>query len=121
MAMNLKAYAKQLNNPGVSHKNHPGPKHGELWTADSLPFSDGINRKSRPVLVIGRRGNELLCYKCTSQHSDYRKRYELQDLIEAGLCVPTFLDYEVLHIPCNKLIHRMGHISEADAEGFGAL
>ena len=121
MAMNLRAYAKQLNNPGAGHKNHPGPQHGEIWMADSLPFSDGVNSKSRPVLVMGRQGNELLCYKCTSQYSDHRERYELLDLTEAGLCVPTFLDYEILRIPRDKLVYRMGHISEADAEGFGAL
>ena len=98
--------------------NRQSPKKGEIWMADSLPFCDGVNSKDRPVLIISRKDRAYKCYKCTSQHSDFRKRYEIQDLEEAGLFHRTFIDYDVVLIPIDKLTYKMGKLSENDVEHF---
>lgn len=89
--------------------------------ADSLLFADGISSKDRPVLVKSRDGESVLCFKCTSQISQTRKRYEIVDLDEAALEHCTYLDYDLLRIPRSKLVYPMGCLSEEDKEGFGAL
>ena len=88
---------------------------------NSLPFCDGIQSKDRPVLVKSCEGTLLKCYKCTSQLSVLRERYEIQDLEEAGVNRRTFIDYEILSIPLEKLSFKMGKLSQYDRENFGKL
>ncbi len=97
------------------------PRQGEIWLADSLLFDDGIHSKGRPVLVKSRRGNDFLCYRCTSKESSFRERYRVSDIDEAGLAVCSFIDYESVLVPREKLIYRLGTLSEDDRQGFGRL
>lgn len=122
MARDYREYSRFFKNTGKPpSRDRSGPKHGEIWMVDSLPFADGINSKDRPVLVKSRDGETILCFKCTSQFSQTRKRYEIVNLDEAGLDHRTYLDYDLLRIPRSKLVYHMGRLSEEDNEGFGAL
>ena len=98
-----------------------GPKSGEIWYADALMFNDGIHTKDRPVLIKRRNDQMFECFKCTSQTKDYRERYEIKDLDEAGLDHRTFIDYDILHIPRSKLLYRLGKLSDDDRAAFGRL
>ena len=103
------------------NRRMPAPHHGEIWMADSLPFEDRIHSKNRPVLIKKRDGDIFLCYKCTSQESTFRERYKVMNLEEAGLTKYSFIDYEPILIPREKLSYKLGSISEEDMESFGKL
>ena len=95
------------------------PHQGEIWLADSLPFVGGAGSKSRPVLVKGRNEESYICFKCTSQISASRRRYRIKNLTDAGLNKISYLDYDPITIPRNRLVYRIGMMSEEDIEGFG--
>ncbi len=62
-----------------------------------------------------------MCFKCTSKESSFRERYRVQDIDEAGLLVCSFIDNELVIIPRDKLIYRLGILSEEDCQNFGRL
>ena len=97
------------------------PKKGEIWYADALLFNDGIHSKDRPVLIKSRDGQTFTCFKCTSQISSFRQRYEITDLVEAGLDRRTFIDYDTIRIDRSKLLFKRGCLSEEDRAAFGRL
>lgn len=101
-------------NTGVPHR-------GEFWLAKGLPYEDGINSKDRPVLIVKRKGETFLCFKCTSQASESRERYAIVDLVDAGLVKQSYIDYQPILVPKEKLKHRLGEISQVDMTRFGAL
>ena len=98
-----------------------GPQNGDVWLAKDLPFADGINSKSRPVVIKGKDGDRFRCFKCTTKKSEFRPRYEVIDLIEAGLEKGSFIDYEPILISRSKLSYKMGSISALDRAQFGML
>ncbi len=98
-----------------------GPKSGEIWYADALMFNDGIHSKDRPVLIKKRNDQMFECYKCTSQAKDFRERFEIKDLDEAGLDHRTFIDYDIIHIPRTKLVYCLGRLSDDDRTAFGRI
>ncbi len=109
-------------NPSDQRRCHEkAPRQGEIWLADRLPFEDGIHSKGRPVLVKSRGGNDFLCYRCTTKKSSFRERYRVSDIDEAGLAVCSFIDYEPVIVPREKLIYRLGTLSEDDRQSFGRL
>ena len=111
-------HLKLNRSPG---RNRSGPRRGEFWMAESLAFEDGIHSKDRPVLIRSRDGESFVCYKCTSQESSFRERYRVMDIEEAGLMKHSFIDYELIRVPRDKLSYKLGSISESDREGFGRL
>ena len=89
--------------------------------ADALPFEDGIHSKNRPVVIKKREGDGFICFKCTSQESDFRERYRVIDLEEAGLMKCSFIDYEAIYVPKEKLSYKLGVLSEDDIFAFERL
>lgn len=112
-----------MNNYWIQERKYkgPAPHMGEIWLAQGLPFDDGIHSKDRPVLVDSRHDDVLICYKCTSKHSESRKRYEIKDLDSAGLKVISYLDYTPVLIPRKKLVYLLGVLSNEDKAAFGRL
>ena len=90
------------------------PKPGEVWWVSML---DGI--KDRPILVISCDGDVVRCRKCTSQTSAFRQRDLIEDCLEAGLDKTTYVDPEKRTIPRDRLVRRMGELSEYDRTKFG--
>lgn len=107
--------------PMYRNRNRAAPHHGEIWLAEALPFEDGIHSKNRPVVIKKREGDMFLCFKCTSQMSDFRERYRVLDLEEAGLTKYSFIDYEPIYVPREKLSYKLGVMSEEDLSAFGRL
>ena len=97
------------------------PHQGEIWFADSLPFDGGKESKSRPVVIKAREGENFVCYKCTSQSSTFRNRYEIINLEEAGLDKVSYIDYDPIFIKREQLVYRLGMMSEEDIKLFGKL
>ena len=95
-------------------KSKSSPQSGEVWLADSLSFDDSSGSKSRPVMIRRREGDSFICYKCTTKPKDYRNRYRILDLEEAGLEKDTYLDHEPIKVGRNQLLYRMGTISQDD-------
>ena len=92
------------------------PVIGEVWFAKDIPFDDGINRKGRPVIVLGIDGEYVSCYRCTSKNAPYRNRYPIVDLDSSGLDVDTYVDLERSSVPNSKLVCRLGRLSKSDCE-----
>ena len=90
------------------------PKPGEVWWVSNL---DGI--KDRPVLVLGHSSNNIRFRKCTSKSSAEFHRDLIEDYYEAGLDKSTFVDREVRVIDRNRLVRKMGSLSDYDREKFG--
>ena len=90
------------------------PQPGEIWWASNL---DGI--KDRPVLILGRSGDVCQYRKCTSQLSEIRERAVIEDYIEAGLDKETYVDTDICTIERNRLVRKLGKLSEYDCEKFG--
>ena len=100
---------KSMNNAG---KGTPQP--GEIWWVSNL---DGI--KDRPVLILGHNGNMYTFRKCTSQTSTSRQRDVIEDYYDAGLDKATYVDPDRRTIERNRLVRKMGELSESDREKFG--
>ena len=100
---------KAMNNYG---KGTPQP--GEIWWVSNL---DGI--KDRPVLILGHIGSTYTFRKCTSQTSTFRQRDIIEDYFGAGLDKATYVDLDRRTIERNRLVRKMGELSEFDREKFG--
>ena len=97
------------------------PYQGEIWFADSLPFDGGKESKSRPVVIKACEGKDFVCYKCTSQFSQFRNQYKIMDLEEAGLDKESYIDYDPVFVKREQLVYKLGMMSEEDIELFGKL
>lgn len=100
---------KAMNNSG---KGTPQP--GEIWWVSNL---NGI--KDRPVLILGHTGSIYTFRKCTSQTSTFRQRDTIEDYYDAGLDKATYVDPDRRTIERNRLVRKMGELSEFDREKFG--
>ena len=102
---------------GLKAMNKSGkcsPQAGEIWWVSNL---DGI--KDRPVLILGHSGNMVSFRKCTSQFSSCRPRVLIEDYFDAGLEKETYVDPECRSISRDRLVRKMGELSEYDREKFG--
>ena len=109
-------YMKQYKRNEKS-KNNAGrgtPMPGEIWWVSNLD-----NIKDRPVLVLGCSGNMVTFRRCTSQTSTVRQRDLIEDYMEAGLDKETYVDKEVRSTPRDRLVRKIGMLSEYDREKFG--
>ncbi len=57
----------------------------------------------------------------TSQHSNTVNRTLIEDYLAAGLDKDTYVDPNVRTIPRNRLVRRMGKLSDYDLEKFGIM
>ncbi len=109
-------YLKQYKR-GTGKTNNAGkgtPQPGEIWWVSNL---DGI--KDRPVLILDYNGNMYRCRKCTSQPSAIRQRDVIEDYMEAGLDKETYVDPEIRTLERNRLVRKLGKLSEYDRSTFG--
>lgn len=98
-----------------------GPRRGEVWFAESLPFDGITGAKSRPVVIKKRENNMFVCFKCTSQRSNIRNRYKVLNPIEAGLDKDSYIDYDPIVVPKEKLTFCLGELTVEDLSCFGKL
>ncbi len=112
MNVRLNQYKKDLKTGGKPSKGTPLP--GEVWWVPNL---DGI--KDRPILVISCSGGTVTFRKCTSQSSAIRQRDLIEDYFEAGLEKVTYVDPEVRTIGRNRLLRKMGSLTDYDRQKFG--
>ncbi len=110
-------YLGQYKRSQKPRRNNTGsgtPCPGEVWWVSNL---DGI--KDRPILVLRCESGTVTFRKCTSQHSCTVARTLIEDYLEAGLDKETYVDPNVRTIPRNRLVRRMGKLSDYDLEKFG--
>lgn len=99
--------------------NNKGYRPGDVVFGKNIEFEQAPGKKSRPLIYLGRKGNEALCLKCTTQYKTYRQLYKITDLWEAGLDKVTYVDTTVISIPMSKLIEHRGKLSEEDMMNLG--
>jgi len=87
-----------------------------VWWVNNLSYGDGFNSKGRPVVVVAVSGDAVTYRKCTSQTCYGRERYRIIDLMSAGLEKETYVDMETLTMKRDRLHHKMGRLSEHDAD-----
>lgn len=110
-------YMSQYKRQSSKPKNVAGkgtPKPGELWWASNV---DGI--KDRPVLIVGQKGGDFTFRKCTSQTSMVKQRDVIEDYYEAGLEKATYVDPDRCTIGRNRLLWKVGELSDYDRSKFG--
>ena len=109
-------YMKQYkrNQKSVNNTGKGTPQPGEIWWVSNL---DGI--KDRPILILGHTGDMYTYRKCTSQTSTVKQRDLIEDYFEAGLDKATYVDPDRRTINRNRLMRKMGELSEFDREKFG--
>lgn len=105
-----------LTSKNISSFKNAVPKRGDIWWTNRLAFTNGIDGKERPVLILQDCGSDVKCFKCTTKNSDFRDRYEICDLLEAGLERTTYVDLEVHLLPKTKLSRRIGRLSFEDSK-----
>lgn len=108
----INQYKRNLRAMNNSGKGTPQP--GEIWWVSNL---NGI--KDRPVLILGHTGSTYTFRKCTSQTSTFRQRDTIEDYYDAGLDKATYVDPDRRKIERNRLVRKMGELSEFDREKFG--
>ena len=86
------------------------PHLGDIWWVSNL---DGI--KDRPILVLEFKDGVVTFLKCTSQSKDYRESVLIEDYYEAGLEKATYIDPQIRTISRNRLVRRLGKLSDYDA------
>ena len=111
MADCLNQYMKSRR---TRHNRSPrAPNPGEVWWVENL---DGI--KDRPILVVGTRNGDVLFRRCTSQSGGADARDAIEDYMEAGLEMETYVDRVIRSIPSTHLVRRLGSLSQYDREKF---
>lgn len=103
----------------VTKRHTPGGgeyNKGDVRWVENLSMGNGQS-KSRPVVIVGTEGDDVLYYQCTSQPSVSRKRYAIEDPISAGLDHDSYVDLELKRMPKRRLGRKLGRLSDYDMEG----
>lgn len=88
---------------------------GEFWVAE-IPFTNGLDTKKRPVLVLWLDGDDIAVAVVTSAKPRTQTDVALNDWATAGLRVASTVRLSRLDcLEKSLLIGRIGTISEADA------
>lgn len=88
---------------------------GEFWVAE-IPFTNGLNTKKRPVIVLWLDGDDLVVAVVSSAKPRTQTDVALNDWATSGLRVASTVRLSRLDcLEKSLLIGRIGKISEADA------
>jgi hypothetical protein len=82
-----------------------------------VPFDDAMDHKTRPVVVVGVDGHEVLCHKCTStgRRFDLKARYvEVVDLLAAGLTRAAGIELKIVRLDLSAITNVLGELGESD-------
>jgi hypothetical protein len=82
-----------------------------------VPFDDAMDHKTRPVVVVGVEGHEVLCHKCTStdRRFDLKARYvQVVDLLAAGLTRATRIELKIVRLDLSEITNVFGELGESD-------
>jgi mRNA interferase MazF len=91
-------------------------KAGEFWIAN-IPFTNGINFKKRPVLILWIDADDAIVSAVTSAHPRTKTDVMLVDWQNSGLRVESTV--RLSRIDCleqSLLIAKIGCLSKSDAE-----
>jgi hypothetical protein len=83
-----------------------------------IPFEEGEGEKTRPAVVIERRGRNVVLKPATTSSSwrRYPHRYvEIQDIGVAGLRRPTAVRSDQVIVDLIEIVDLVGRLSEEDA------
>lgn len=87
---------------------------GDVFLVKNLEYGQMVGCKSRPIIVVGIKGNDVTYLKCTTKNHNYRNPVRIMDTQCAGLLQETYVDMERHTIQKNRLSCRMGTLSEHD-------
>jgi mRNA interferase MazF len=88
---------------------------GEFWLA-SIPFTDGVSFKKRPVLILWLDGNDAVVAAVTSSNPRTKTDVLLKDWIASGLRVVSTVRLSRLDcLEQSLLLTKIGLISVNDA------
>ena len=88
---------------------------GELWIAN-IPFTNNVDSKKRPVLILWLDGNDAIVAVVTSARPRTKTDVSLQDWATSGLRVPSTV--RLARLDClekSLLIAKIGVVSKLDA------
>ena len=89
---------------------------GDVVFAEGVPFEGNAGSKSRPIAVLGFRGNQVLYAKCTTSVASRTTLLPVGDPISAGLGKDTYIEPVAKYMDASKLRYCLGHLSEEDME-----
>ncbi|ELS00320.1 PemK-like protein [Xenococcus sp. PCC 7305] len=89
---------------------------GDFWVAE-IPFTNGLNSKRRPVLILWLDGNDVVVAAVTSAAPRTQTDVLLQDWNESGLRVLSTVRLSRLDFLEKSLLSvKIGHVSPNDAQ-----
>lgn len=98
------------------------PKNGEIWMADAIPFEEIWGSKSRPVVIKKREKAGFACFRCTTKGDrGWHGRYYITNYEDTGLIEETYIDCNLIWVSRDKLLYKIGELSQDDRLEFGQL
>ena len=89
---------------------------GEFWVAN-IPFTNGVNFKKRPVLILWLDGNDAIVAVVTSAKPRSKTDVLLKDWATSGLKVSSTVRLSRLDcLEKSLLLARIGSVSQNDAQ-----
>lgn len=89
---------------------------GDFWVA-KITFTDGVNSKKRPVLILWCDADDVIVAVVTSAQPRSKTDVSLQDWKTSGLKVASTVRLSRLDsLEKSLLLKKIGHISTRDAQ-----
>ncbi len=92
-----------------------------------FPFTDKAQTKRRPAIVLSSKNHQedtehiTLLMVTTAKNSNWQSDYQIKDLTQAGLPVPSIARQKIFTIDSKLVLHTIGHLALSDKKAIVAL